>query len=185
MLNSGTIASTGTNNYGVMLRFGGEVTNSASGRITGGAMEIDLAASSTGTVSNFGIVSSVVGVTMPTTSGVITNAGTIIGTGGTAVLGGNGDDSIILGPGAVFQGKVLGLTGNNVLELAPGATVGSISGIGTEFIDFGAIVFDAGAQWSISGDTTGLAGTISGFAAGDMIEVTGITAISAATRPVF
>jgi hypothetical protein len=176
VLNSGTIASTGTNNYGVMLRFGGEVTNAASGRITGGARGIDLAASSTGTVSNSGVVSSVVGVTMPTTSGVITNTGTIIGTGGTAVLGGDGDDKVILQPGAVFQGKVLGLTGNNVLELAAGSTTGSISGIGTGFVNFGTIAFDAGAQWTISGDTTGLDGTISGFASGNTIEVSGVTA---------
>ena len=55
MFNGQTIANAGTNNYLGGLRFGGEVTNAASGRITGGARGVDLAASSTGTVSNSGV----------------------------------------------------------------------------------------------------------------------------------
>ena len=46
----------------------------------------------------------------------------------------------------------------------------------TKFVNFGSIVFDTGAHSFIAGDTGGLAGTISGFVAGDTIELTGITA---------
>jgi hypothetical protein len=107
----------------------------------------------------------------------LTNAGTIIGNSGIAVLfGGTGSNRLVLDPGGGFSGTVVGSTSigaSNTLELASAASAGTLSGLGTEFTNFGPIVFDTGADWSISGNTAGLAGTISGFAQGDTIEITG------------
>jgi hypothetical protein len=41
-------------------------------------------------------------------------------------------------------------------------------------MNFGSIVFDAGADWKIAGNPTGLGGMISGFARGDTIDLTGL-----------
>ena len=110
--------------------------------------------------------------------GTVTNAGTISGNTGTAIsLGTLGTNRLIVDPGAYFGGHVVGsASASNTLELASAASAGSLSGIGTDFTNFGSIMFDAGTDWVIAGDPTGLSGTISGFAFGDTIEVTGITA---------
>ena len=54
--------------------------------------------------------------------------------------------------------------------------MGTVGGIGSQFFNFGSIVLDPGSQWEITGNTSDLAGTISGFAFGDTIELTGVTA---------
>jgi hypothetical protein len=154
VVNDGTII--GAIFDGVYLRSGGSVTNAASGSITGASFGVDLPA-----------------------GGTLTNAGTIGGgTLGEAVtFGGTGTNRLVLDPGYGFSGLVSGSTSaSNTLELASAASSGAVSGLGTEFVNFGPIVFDAGAEWSIAGNTAGLAGTISGFALGDTIEVTGVTA---------
>jgi hypothetical protein len=84
---------------------------------------------------------------------------------------------LVLEPGYGFSGVVTATaTANNTLELASAGSMGAVSGLGTEFINFGSIEFDANAHWFVSGSTSGLAGTITGFSSGDTIEVTGITA---------
>ncbi len=85
---------------------------------------------------------------------------------------------LVIDPGAVFVGTVdggntIGAATVSTLELGSGA--GTLSGIGTQFINFGSIAFDQGADWFIEGDAAGLGGSISGFAAGDTIEIDGIT----------
>ena len=113
-----------------------------------------------------------------TVAGTLTNAGMIIGNSATAVaFGGTVDSRLVLAPGYGLTGIAHASTSaSDTLELAPGASVGTVSGIGSKFVNFGSIAFDTGAQWFVSGDTTGLAGTISGLAAGDTIELTGVTA---------
>ena len=119
--------------------------------------------------------------------GTVTNAGTIAATGSNAeavrlwVGSGAPDGRLIVDPGAVFVGAVDGGqtaagTGTAVLELARGN--GSIAGVGSQFVDFGTIAFDAGANWMVSGSKAGLAGgqTISGFAPGSTIALTGVDA---------
>ena len=158
VVNGGRIAGTGASGDGILLGSGGAITNAASASITGNAFGVDLSA-----------------------NGTLTNAGTIVGNNGTAVaFAGTGLNLLVLDPGYKFSGIVIGGTSNstaNTLELASATSAGTLSGLGTEFINFGSIVFDAGAHWSISGNTSGLGGTITGFALGDTIELTGITVI--------
>jgi predicted sugar kinase len=70
------------------------------------------------------------------------------------VLFGGGNDRLIVDPGAVFVGNVDGGAGSNTLELASAASTGTISGIGTSFVNFGTVTVDAGASWALAGSNT-------------------------------
>ena len=83
----------------------------------------------------------------------------------------------MLDPGFGFSGLVVGSTSaSNTLELASAVSAGTVAGLGSQYLHFQSIVFDAEAQWSIAGIQRGLAGPITGLAAGDTIELTGDTA---------
>ena len=132
-----------------------------------------------GSVTNFGTIRGARGgvAFFGTSDGTVTNAGTIIGGNGGAVQFGGGDDRLVADPGAVFIGKVDGGSGNNTLELAAGAGPGLLSGLGTNFVNFGSVVFDPGAPWTVTLDNpAAFTGTISGFAKGDFIDLTGMAA---------
>ncbi len=186
VVNDGRIA-------GVTLVTGGSVTNAAPGYIRG----IDIS-SDTGTVVNDGRIvglallgaggsvtnaalASIMGYNGVVVygGGTLTNAGSIVGGSGTAVaFGGTGSHLLVLDAGFGFSGIVAGGTSSsNTLELASTASAGTVTGLGSEFTNFGSIVFDAGAQWLASGVQSGLAGPITGFATGDTIELTGDTAV--------
>ncbi len=47
-------------------------------------------------------------------------------------------------------------------------------------LGFGSIQFDAGAQWTLQGNTYGFGGTITGFAIGDTIDLAGVLATGSA-----
>lgn len=69
-------------------------------------------------------------------------------------------DRLVVSPGAEFQGMVNGgnVVGSAIyttLELAAGASVGTISGFGTQFVNIGKIALDANATWSLGGSVTG------------------------------
>jgi len=163
VVNSGLITTTQTGggyegNYGVVLTEGGVITN-------------------TGTISGtyFGVYFSLGGTVFPGSVTII-NAGTIEGASEAIKFQSRQTNLLVVDPGAVFIGNVVGgAAATSTLELAAGG-LGTLSGLGTRFTNFGSIAFDTGADWFISGNTAGLAGTISGFASGDTIEVTGITA---------
>jgi hypothetical protein len=156
--NAGLIEGASAAAPGVFLVLGGVVSNAGMGTIEG----------------SIGVRFSNVGT--------LIDDGSIIGASGTAVSFVAGANRLVVGPDALFSGTVNGANpvGSSIvstLELAPTATVsGTLTGIGTTFTNFGSIVFDAGGTWFIAGDTMGLGGTISGFALGDTIEVTGVTA---------
>lgn len=193
VINAGVIA--GHNYNGVILQSGGAVTNQAGGTISGGAYGV-LIKGAAGIAVNAGMISGGIGLYA---GGAVTNqaGGTIVGSTvkvGVYVAGGAGTvinagsigggisfaygftNLLLADPGAVFAGTVNGgSAAGSELELAAGGS-GSLSGIGTQFINFGSIVFDAGGTWFIGGDTAGLSGTISGFAVGDTIELSGVTA---------
>ena len=135
--------------YGVGVRQG-SVTNGQSGLITGDD----------------------IGVMIYDGSSTVTNAGTIRGDGGTAVQFGGGDDRMVVDPGAVFVGTVDGAGGSDVLELAAGTGNKTVSGLGTNFVNFEKVVFDPNAGWTVTLDNP-FTGTISGFAAGDTLDLTG------------
>jgi len=114
--------------------------------------------------------------------GTIINSGTIIGENNDAVSLATGTENLlVIDPGAAFHGVVDGgnltaSTGFSVLELAAGT--GTLKGgLGTQFIDFTALAFAPGAAWTVLGNSAGLAGgeLISGFAAGDVLDLTGIS----------
>jgi hypothetical protein len=120
---AGTVANfatiTASTEYGVYLRNGGSVTNGDSGwsaaLISGHKVGVKIAA---GTVANFGTITGSVGILIKLTdtgNNTITNSGTIIGTGGTAVQFGAGNDTLIVKPGAVFTGAVSGGGGTNTI----------------------------------------------------------------------
>jgi len=168
---------------------GGTVSNA--GVINGNQYGIKLQSTYHHTVINSGTITGTLAVdgNEPTPGATVVNKGAIIssaGTAGTAVhfgqspaFGATSSNLLAIYPGAMFVGNVVGNTGSgisNTIDLKAGAQAGTLSGLGTQFINFGSIAFDNGADWLIAGSTSGLGGTISGFASGDTIEITGITA---------
>ncbi len=132
-----------------------------------------------GTITNSGsIYGGGIGVYL-FAGGTVTNAGTIFGGSDAVILGGSGENRLIVDPGGAFTGAVEGSTSaTNTLELAQrsGSTAGTLNGIGSQFIDFSEINIDSGASWSISGDVAGLAEgeTITGFGPHDTVTLTGV-----------
>ncbi|HUN41184.1 MAG TPA: Hint domain-containing protein [Acetobacteraceae bacterium] len=177
VVNSGSIAGSGTydngtaivtfsDGAGIVMTGGGYVTNTASGTITG--MQI--------------------GVALSGGTSTIRNAGHIAG-GQDAILFGEGSaNRLAIDPGATFVGTVDG--GNtpgvsgavSTLELASSSGVGTLSGLGSHYIDFAQIVVDAHANWSLSGSNTIDAGvTLNGpgaitLNAGATLDVAGTVA---------
>ncbi len=160
VVNTGSILSTG--NFAIDLGTGGAVTNQAGGTIGTGEF----------------------GVAIAGAAGTVENAGSIGAAGaGDAVRFAAGFGNLLrVDPGAAFGGTVdggntLGAASVSTIELASGASAGTLAGLGTAFTNFGAIQFDAGARWSISGPAAALTGgqSISGFAPGDTIELAGVS----------
>jgi hypothetical protein len=93
----------------------------------------------------------------------IINSGTISGAVYAVQFGnatfGAGINRLIIDLGAVFVGKVTnvqeaGLTINSTLELASGTSSGTLSGLGTKYLNFTSVVVDAGANWVLAGSNT-------------------------------
>jgi hypothetical protein len=187
VLNSGTIfASDGTNGAALWLHGAAVVDNYSSGTISGGPYAI---------VSYAGLS--------------LVNRGTISGTQWAVdpVTPGN-VEQVVVSPGAKFVGKVsggntIGSTVVSVLELASGASAGTISGLNSQYIDFGRVTIDPGANWTLAGTvvagqtiafagtaSTGtltltnpgpFAGTIAGFGAAETLVLSGITDVTGVT----
>lgn len=198
VVNSGTIIDTGgislvtvINSHNVTINEGAGissygyanavVTNAATAVISGYYYGAELGIGAF--VTNAGTITGNIGLAFrsaTSSSGTtLINSGTIIGHYGTAVIfGGTGNNRLVLDPGFSFSGGVVTATAtaSNTLELASASSAGTVSSLGTKFLNFNSIDFDPGSRWFVSGSTHGLAGTISGFALGDTIEVTGITA---------
>jgi hypothetical protein len=176
VVNAGRIVgnSLGGSYYGggVYLVNGGTVTNLATGTIS-------TPSSTSG--HNYGVKIGHAGDSAA--SGTVTNAGTISGgTGGLAVdfsaVAGN---RLIDDPGAVFNGKVDGGISSSILELASAASTGTLSGLGTNFYNFGTVQFDSGAHWLLTASTAASGTLFDAMNAGDTIDITGFTATSHST----
>ncbi len=170
---TGTLFGGGTGGTGVDIANGGTITNN--GTIVGGTGAFINA----GILANNGtITGSNVGVYV--FSGTLENASTIIGSSGTAaILGGSGQGLLILEAGFQFSGLVIGgSAAGDTIELASTGTPGTVTSLGGQFVNFGSIIIEPGAEWFIGGNSAGLAGTIGGFAVGDTIDLTGVTTTS-------
>lgn len=134
----------------------------------------------------------------------IANRGLISGSQFAVFTSAEGKGSrIIVYPGASFSGTVLGdkagaATPSGVLELAGGASAGTIVGFGTSFQSFGRVEVDAGATWSLGGtvasgqtvvlggagaaltlaDPAAMGGVITGFDATTQLVLGGIADVS-------
>jgi hypothetical protein len=166
--------------YGVYLRAGGTITNTGASALISSGVGMDDA----GTVVNDGTIISqqYFGVFLYN-GGVITNAGTISG-GRDAIDVVSGTFTLDVEAGAVFAGNVLDQAGGGTLALG-GTAAGSIAidNAGSSFTGFSSIYFAAGASWTLEGNAGGLASgqTITGFAVGDTIDLTGIGLATAET----
>jgi hypothetical protein len=185
VVNDGSIAGTGgTGGAGVRLYAGGSVANAASASITGGANGVhvgggvgtlvndaSIAGSDNGALLDSGgsvinaasasITGGSDGVDL-SAGGTLTNAGTIIGSGGTAAyFGGSGSNLLVLDPSYGLSGLAVGgISASNTLELASAASAGTIANLGAEFINFGSIVVDPGADWTIDGGGSDPSGSV-------------------------
>ena len=196
--NAGVIA--GTQKYGVILATGGAVTNQSTGTISGyyfavGGSGYSLSVGNAGTIlstgsAGFGVDLSAYNSTLVNTGAIIggsygaafagkyatlENAGTIKGLGGHAVyMNGYGGNRLIVDAGAVFDGDVRAYASvANTIELTSGATPGTLSGLGTEYIGFQTVTIDSGASWEIAGSVAGFGGvTVAGFTAHDKFDLT-------------
>jgi hypothetical protein len=146
VINDGYVGGAGTMGVGVDLEAGGLVTN--------GSMK-DTSARINGTV----------GAKINGT-GVLTNFGTITGTGGVAVQFLSSTDTLNVEAGSTFVGKVLGDAG--LLDLASGVgainnlTGGNVTVSGsmasTTFINFGTVEIGGGASFTVAGAGNIIAG---------------------------
>ena len=182
--------SGGNGGWGIFLAAGGLITSG--GMISGGS----------GGAGALGIVKS--GTTGNGGGGVYISGGTLVTSGtitggagaqdGDAVMFGSLAGALVVDPGAGFIGSVdggytVGATSVSTLELASGASVGTLSGLGTQFVDFAQVTVDTGAQWTLlatdtieSGATLTNAGGISGgvtLAAGGELSNTSAGTVAA------
>jgi hypothetical protein len=158
----------GTSNQGIRISGGGAVANA-------GVIRGEIVLYNGGGVSNASSGTIDAGVVVHGEAGIVTNAGSISDVQFDANLG----SRLIAEPGArlggAYGGNTIGASIASVLELAPGS--GTLSGLGVTIDNFGSIAFDSGAAWELSGTSSALAGgeTISGFANGDTLDLTGVT----------
>ena len=149
--NAGTISETGPTGGGVYLAAGGTVSNVAGGLITSNTVGVDVLGLAT-----------------------VVNAGTITGSGGTAVSFGAAGSRLVVDPGAMFHGIAAATGVGNTLELGSSASVGTLTGLGSSFTNFTSVALDAKAIWNLSGAVNSLAGGATlALGNGGTIRVTG------------
>jgi hypothetical protein len=176
--NYGNGGIAGNGGTGVVVYYGARLVNT--GKITGGTGGATVFS---GTLGGVGVA--LIGGTL-VTSGTITGGagGVSQGTGaqGDAVyVYGSAASTLIINPGAVFNGNVVAVTSAaNVLEFA-GATTGTVTGIGTKFTGFSQISFASGATRAVEGALSAF-GDVAGFAPHDSIILDGFTDNLAATK---
>jgi len=168
--------------FGVAFGLGATINNFATIAATGsfGGETGVYVSSGPAIVNNLGsaaLISGYIGASVA--YGTVTNSGTIastLGAGGTAVNFVSGSNLLVVDPAAVFVGTVVGSGFNsNKIELAAGGA-GTINNLGTSFTNFGTMVVDAAATWTLSGPTSikdiGSTGAVT-IGAGADLEVTG------------
>jgi hypothetical protein len=158
LANYGTITNTdgGPGRAGISIGAGNspgnlEASVANDGSIAGSFFGISFAGTGAAEVVNRGVISGRTGIGFAgyygAATGTVTNSGTIAGTSGTAIQFGTGNERLIVNPGAVFVGRIVGGAGSTTLELEKrGPTEGTIGGIA----GFGRIEEDANTSWSLT-----------------------------------
>ena len=143
----------------------GSATIVNAGSITGGTAGVLLDAGSAVANQASGTISGVIGVYAIGTAATVTNAGRISGSSAAVELAAGFANRLIVDPGASFSGSVdggnaVGAAPNSTLELASSASGGTLSALGTQFIDFANVTIDAGSDWTLSADSLGAGYTV-------------------------
>jgi hypothetical protein len=144
---------------GVYLRAGGSVTNASIASVIYGAVYGVDANGSAATVTNVGtIIGQVDGVgVILKAGGTVIDSGTIIGSQNAVLFGGGYANRLVVDPGAVFSGgdvdggNAVDATAVSTLELATGASAGTLAGLGSQYVNFAQTTIDAGASWTLTG----------------------------------
>jgi fibronectin-binding autotransporter adhesin len=174
LTDSGTLSVTGTlvnsilvsgASRGLVLGTSGRITNQSGGTIVGGAYGI--VSSGAGTVTNAGSIggntANGIGVYLSAGGTVTNQAGGLISGGAGAVYFGSGrTNRLVVVPSASFTGTVnggniIGAASISSLELASSAAEGTISGLGSKYVNFARVTIDSGATWTLSGTSSGFA----------------------------
>ena len=149
MYGIGTVSNAGivSGSRGIFLFDGGTVTNLSGGAITGATFGIQAVNASSSTVINAGTISA-----------------TDAGEDAVSLAAGN-TNRVVIDPDAVFTGTVdggnaIGAASISTLELAPGASIGTLTGLGSTYVDFAQVTVDSGASWLLSGGNTIVAGAM-------------------------
>jgi hypothetical protein len=159
---------TGVSDGAILLIGAGSVVNG--GSIQGGLMAnpatgVSLAAGgmvtnmSLGTINGFGA-----GVVIGGAAGTVVNAGSISGGNGTAVaLAAGFTNRLILEPGSTITGtsnggNTIGASSISTLELgsgtSTGTSTGTVSALGSNYINFDQVVVAPNADWTVNGVST-------------------------------
>ena len=186
---TGTISATGIGVY--LLGVPGPVINA--GLITAGSIGVISNSDDIGTVVNTGTIAGTADGIIFDSDGTLVDAGLVVGGQYAVRLASAGTSRLVVDPGAAFIGTVSGDNPRiSTLELASGASTGTLSGLGTKYIDFGQVAIDSHAIWQVSGTNylaTGttltnagmltLSGTVSG--GGEVVIDSGATLALAGT----
>ncbi|GAA5266355.1 hypothetical protein ACOSOMT5_P2782 [Acidiphilium sp. MT5] len=162
-----SFASTDPGGDGVNI-YGGLFDNTARGTVAGG-------------VATHGYAVDLAG-------GTFINAGMVIAGGGSgeAIVfnggGAGGVGTLVIDPGSSIVGSVVASTSvADLLEFGAGGSVGTVTGIGSQYQNFSHFSFATGASFDVSGTYTAFDAqqTIAGFAVGDTLTLDGFTEKSA------
>ena len=153
IMNAGSFAGNAVSGTGINLGAGGSVTNQSGAMISGWD---GIGGGGSGALT-------------------VVNAGTVSGSSYAVRFAAGQDDLLTVDPGAVFNGTVdggnaVGAANVSTLELATGASAGTLFGLGTKYINFAQVTVDAGANWTLTGYNT--------IATGDTLTNSGSLTIS-------
>jgi len=175
IIDGGQGASTGqAGGSGVIFRAAGTLSNT--GSISGGRGGMDSTAS--GGAGGVGV--SLDGGTLTssgTISGGVGGNGVTAGAAGDAVKFGTVASTLVVDPGAVFNGQVVANASvNDVLELGGTQSGGTAITLGTQFTNFSTLDFAPGATGTVDATKAALSAphmlTIDGFGLGDTLDIT-------------